>query len=125
MRSFQRTSNEQRPHLIKHYAATAAAARASKTPPDFMRQIGGLTRGLPVAPEKCSDSNVTSSVAPLLVAAWAPPTMKAPSDVSKLQGAMQHTAIPPLNVLKAVTQRDQEMRMAKQQKAQAPQHGGK
>ena len=78
-----------------------------------------------MAPEKCSDSNVTSSVAPLLVAAWAPPTMKAPSDVSKLQGAMQHTAIPPLNVLKAVTQRDQEMRMAKQQKAQAPQHGGK
>ena len=114
VRSFQRASNEQRPHLVKHYAATAAAARCGKTPPDFMRQIGGLTRGLPVAPEKCSESNVTNAVAPLIGATWAPPAMKAPSDVSKLQGAMQRTAVPQLNVSKAVTQRDQEMRMAKQ-----------
>ena len=113
VRSFQRTSSEQRPHLIRHYSATAAAARASKAPPDLMRQIGGLTLGLPVAPEKCRDSNVTSSVAPLLAATWAPPAMKAPANALKLHVQRKQTQVPQLNVSKAVTQKDQEMQAAK------------
>jgi len=124
VRSFQRTSSEQRPHLIRHYSATAAAARASKAPPDFMRQIGGLTLGLPVAPEKCRDSNVTSSVAPLLAATWAPPAMKAPANAPKLQVQRKQTQVPQLNVSKAVKQKDQEMQAVKQM-APLPQHDGK
>jgi hypothetical protein len=67
VRSLQRTSWERTPHLLKHYSATAAAARkdlpggSCARPLNITQQLGATTLGLPRSPEKQSAANIKST----------------------------------------------------------------
>ena len=68
VRSLQRTSWERTPHLVKHYSATAAAARkdlpgggSCERPLNITQQLGATTLGLPRSPEKQSVANIKST----------------------------------------------------------------